>query len=383
MSDPAWLEVDLDKVANNIRKMKLLAGAGVKVLAMVKAQGYGCGAEMISRIALESGVDMLGVATVPEGLWLRQRGLECPILNFGRPDEGELESIVREGFLQTVFQSALLRQLDSVARKEGKKQRVHLNLDTGMGRLGLRPEGLDDYLDCLATCSNTLLDGVFTHFAVADTDKAFTQSQIELFRSLIERIKKRGFPVRLVHVANSAALLNRWCDPFEMVRPGISLYGLYGSSLISRETELEETVSFKTRVVHIKRIPAGATVSYGRRYMAERETTIATISAGYADGVPFNLAKKGAVLIRGRRFPMIGRVTMDMTMVDLGGASDIAIGEEVVIIGRSGEERISVADVAEQIGAIEHAVLCGLGPRVARVYLRKGQIVSERRYTLS
>jgi alanine racemase len=383
MSDPAWLEVDLDKVVGNIQKLKALAGAGVKVLAMVKAQGYGCGAEMISRVALESGVDMLGVATVSEGLSLRQRGLECPILNFGRPEESELESVVRMDFLQTVFQPSLIRQLDSIARKQGKKQKVHLNLDTGMGRLGLRPEGLDDYLDCLATCSNVLLDGVFTHFAVADTDRAFTQAQIELFKSLVEKIRKRGFPIRLVHVANSAALLNRWCDPFEMVRPGISLYGLYGSARISRETELEETVSFKTRVVHTKRIPAGATVSYGRRYTAEKETTIATVSAGYADGVPFNLAKKGDVLIRGRRFPMVGRVTMDMTMVDLGDASDIAIGEEVVIIGRSGQERISVGEVAEKIGAIEHAVLCGIGPRVARVYLRGGRIVSEQRYTLS
>ncbi len=377
----AWLEVDLDKTGNNIRKLKAAAGPGVKVLAMVKAQAYGCGAAMISRAALENGAEMLGVANIAEAVALRKSGLRCPILVFGRPDESELGAIIEEDLLQTVFDSMLARQLDRAAGAAGKKVRVHLKVDTGMGRLGLLPREMDDFLDGFASCANLILDGVYTHFPVADCDSRFTREQLEMLRSLLDRLRGRGYAVPHVHVANSAALLNRCGETFDLVRPGISIYGLYGSPLVSREINLEEVVSFKAKVVHVKKVPPGTSVSYGREFIALRDTTIATIAAGYADGVPFRLAKKGDVLIHGRRFPIVGRVTMDMTMADVGESNDIAVGDVAVFFGESGREHISVSEVAEKSGTIEHEVICGIGPRVPRVYLKEGHVACIQRYT--
>lgn len=382
-ANQAWLEVALDKVERNVRKLKAAAGPGVKVLAMVKAEGYGCGAEMVSRAALEGGAEVLGVASVAEALSLRGRGLACPILIFGRPAEPELEAIVEKDLLPTVFDLTLARQLDSEARKRRKKVSVHLNVDTGMGRVGLLPDEIDAFLEGFAACPNLVLGGVYTHFPVANSDREFTRKQVEVFRDVLQKIRDAGYPLPLVHVANSAALLNRCCDVFDMVRPGISIYGLYGSPLVSRELQLEEAVSFKSRVVQVKSVPVGASVSYGREFIAPRRTTIATIAAGYADGVPFRLAKGGHVLIRGRRFPIVGRVTMDMTMVDVGDGADIEVGEEAVIVGRSGQENIPVAEVAQKVGTIEHEVICGIGPRVPRVYIRNGQVVCVQRHTLA
>ncbi len=379
----AWLEIDLDKVAKNVRRLKAAAGPNVKVLAMVKAQGYGCGAERVSRAALESGAEVLGVANVAEALSLRRSGLSCPILVFGRPTEGEVEAVVGEELLQTVFDLDLARQLDFEARKRAKQVKVHLNVDTGMGRVGILPREIEGFLEGFAACRNLVLDGAYTHFPAADTDREFTQKQVELFREVLQTIRDNGYPIPVVHVANSAALLHRCCDLFDMVRPGISIYGLYGSPFVSRELALDEVVSFKTTVVHVKRVSPGTSVSYCREFIAPRETTIATIAAGYADGVPFQLAKQGSVLIRGRRFPIVGRVTMDMTMVDVGDCPDIKVGDEAVIIGQSGRERIPVAEVAQKAGTIEHDVICGIGPRVSRVYVREGKVVSVQKYTLA
>ncbi len=382
----AWLEVDLDKITSNVRKLKAAAGADVKILAMVKAQGYGCGAEMVSRAALESGAEVLGVATVPEALSLRKSGLRCPILIFGRSADVELEAVVEEELLQTVFDLSLCRRLDSVARKYGKKAKVHVKVDTGMGRVGLLPGEIDGFLEGFASCPSLILDGAYTHFPAADADREFTRQQVAIFREVLQKIRDSGYPIPLVHVANTAALLGGCCPAeaeFDMVRPGISIYGLYGSPMVSREVSLEEAVSFKATVVHVKRVPPGTSISYGREFIASRETTIATIAAGYGDGVPFRLAREGHMLLRGSRFPIAGRVTMDMTMLDVTPRRDIRVGDEAIIIGQSGQERITVAEVAQKAGTIEHEIICGIGPRVPRVYVRNGQVVSVQRYTFA
>ena len=381
---PAWLEVDLDKIANNLRKLKAAAGPGAKVLAMVKAQAYGCGAAMVSQVALENGAEMLGVANIGEAIALRSSGLRCPILVLGRPDESELGTIIEQGFLQTVFDLILARQLDRAAQNAGKKVKVHLKLDTGMGRLGLLPAEIDDFLDGFALCPNLDLDGVYTHFPVADSDTRFTRQQLQGFAALLDKVRKRGYIAQHVHVANTAALLNPdlWRGQiYGIVRPGISIYGLYGSPMVSRDINLEEVVSFKAKVVHMKKVASGTSVSYGREFIAPRDTTIVTLAAGYADGVPFRLAKKGNVLIRGQRFPIVGRVTMDMTMVDVGTSNDIGVGDTAVFFGKSGREHISVTEVAEKSGTIEHEVICGIGPRVPRVYLKDGNVACIHRYT--
>lgn len=377
----AWLEVDLDKIGYNVCKLKAAAGPGVKVLAMVKAQAYGCGAAMVSRAALDNGAEMLGVANIQEAVALRKSGLHCPILVLGRPDGNELETIIEEDLLQTVFDLMLARQLDRAAAIAGKKVRVHIKVDTGMGRLGLLPGEMDHFLDGFASCPNLGLDGLYTHFPAADRDARFTREQLEVFAALLGKIRKRGFAAQHVHVANSAALLNRCGEIYGIVRPGISIYGLYGSPLVSREINLREVISFRAKVVHVKKVVAGTSVSYGREFIAPRDTTIVTIAAGYADGVPFRLAKKGDVLIRGRRFPIVGRVTMDMTMADIGESNDIAVGDIAVFFGKSGREHISVTEVAEKSGTIEHEVICGIGPRVPRVYLKNGQLACIHRYT--
>jgi len=399
----AWLEVDLGKVTENVRKLKAAAGPDVKVLAMVKGDGYGCGAEMISRAALEGGAERLGVTTVAEALSLRRSGLSCPIHLFGRPAEAELRAVVEEELIPSVCDLTFAQQLDSAAREWCRKNgagetsrkdaetrrevKIHLNVDTGMGRIGILPSEIEVFLEGFASCPNLLLEGAFTHFPVADADPEFTREQVKVFGEVLRKIRDSGYPIPLVHVANSAALLNpafRGTEGlFDMVRPGISVYGLYGSPAVSREVSLEEVVSFKARVVHVKRVSPGASVSYGREFIAARETIIATIAAGYADGVPFRLAGEGNVLIRGRRFPLAGRVTMDMIMVDAGDSANIRVGDEAVIIGRSGQVRITVAEVARKAGTIEHDIICGIGPRVPRVYIRDDQVVSVQRYALA
>lgn len=338
---------------------------------------------MVSRAALESGAELVGVANVGEGSALRASGLNCPILIFGRPGEAELETVVEDRLHQTVFELGLARQLNAVARRSGKKVKVHLKVDTGMGRVGLLPGEVEEFLRGLAGFRGLELEGVYTHFPAADRDTQITGEQVEIFKEVLDKVRESGFSIALAHIVNTAALLNRCCDVFDMVRPGISIYGLYGSPMVSRELNLEEVVSFKTRVVHVKRIPRGGSVSYGREFVASRETTIATLSAGYADGVPFRLAREGDVLIHGRRFPIAGRVTMDMTMVDAGDCQEVRVGDEAVIIGKSGQERISVTEVAEKAGTIEHEVICGIGPRVPRVYLRGGEIACVQRYTFA
>lgn len=379
-----WVEIDLDALARNIEIVKKRVPAGTRILMVVKADAYGHGSVEVVRAAVRSGVDMFGVATLHEGIELRQAGFDAPILILSPPMEAETEAIVRYDLGCTVPSLAVARALSRAASSCGKAAAVHVEVDTGMGRSGV---GLDKALlftMTVAKLPNLELEGVFTHFPSSDDDPEFTVAQTERFLVFLGELAGKGVDAPLRHAANSGAVLGvpkALEGPLNMVRPGLMIYGLSPSAGVGDTADLEPVMSFKSRIAQIRELPAGHPVSYGRTFVTARDTRIAVVPAGYGHGLSFRLSNRGEVLIRGRRAPIVGRVTMDVTMVDVQGIRDAAVGDEVVLFGRQGGERILVDEVAAKVGTINYEVICGIGKRVARTYLRRGETVGVRTLT--
>ena len=369
---PVRAEIDLDAIEHNVRAMCRKA-APASVLAVVKANGYGHGAVAVSQAALSAGASSLGVACVDEGIQLRRAGVTAPILVMGFIPPWEAAVVVEHGLTPTATTKQTALALARFSRERGVKTPVHLKVDTGMARLGLTPPEVATFGAYLETMEPLALAGIYTHFASADQpDKSFTREQYAAFRASAESL-----PASVTrHVANSATLLDIPEMYLDMVRPGISIYGCYPSAHTSRSIELRPVLNLKSQVARIHTLPAGATVGYGRTWRTEKPARIALIPCGYADGIPRGLSNKGAVLVRGRRAPIVGRVCMDQVMVDVTGIPRVTLGDEVVLIGRQGDEHIPVEEVAQLAGTINYEILCALSARVPRVYLRGGRVVS-------
>ncbi|HEU5382486.1 MAG TPA: alanine racemase, partial [Ktedonobacteraceae bacterium] len=342
---PTWLEIDLSAIANNIRRIKALVGPTVRVLVALKADGYGHGALKIARTALHNGASMLGVATVSEAIPLREAGITAPILVFGYVPLWQMREAVRLDLTITVYSLDSAQALARAAEALGKTVRVHVKVDSGMGRLGVRSEQIDEILSLLHAIrllSGLELEGIFTHFARADTiDLSHAYLQLSRFRRVLHVIEAEGLRPPLVHAANSAATLNLPEARFDMVRPGISLYGLDPSPEVRLPEGFRPALSFKTQVAQVKLIPAGECISYGCTYITERPTEIAVLPVGYADGFRRAPVNWGSVLIHGQEAPLLGRVCMDQCMVDVSHIADVRVGDEVVLIGRQGEATLS------------------------------------------
>lgn len=365
--------VHLQNIRANIEGIRQAVGSQRKILIAVKANAYGHGAVEVSRMAQSIGIDWLGVATVPEAIELRAAGITLPILKFSPAFPEEMSAAVENDLTLTVCEAGNIITLNQIAGASSRIMNVHLKVDTGMGRIGVTPQEAPAFARTIETdCPNLHLEGVFTHLPVSDdSDFSYTQNQVDFFRSTVGQIETAiGRKVPLVHCANSGGVLAHPVSWFDMVRPGIMIYGFYPGKNTPRTIDLKPGLSFLTRVSFIKRISKGTTVGYGRTWTAQEDTFIATIPAGYADGFNRLFSNRGRVLINGRSYPIVGRVCMDQSMIDLGPETDVQVGDEAVLIGRSGGQEITADEWANQLDTITYEVTCQINQRVQRIFDR-------------
>lgn len=368
---PTWVEIDLEAVAGNVRRARELVGPEVDICAVLKADGYGHGAISIARTALNNGVRMLSVACLAEAVTLRRAAIDAPILVLGYTPAWQARDTLRHDITATVYDLDLARALSQASADLNRPARVHVKVDTGMGRLGLQPDQVLPFMQELVTIPGLAIEGLFTHFSVADSLQpehlAHTRSQLDQFQHLLARLTAAGLRPPLVHAANSAAMLAHPDSRFDMVRLGIALYGLAPSADVPLPAGFRPVLSWKTQVAQVKTLPPGATVSYGNAYRTARKTTVAVIPVGYADGFRRAPRHWSHVLVRGQPAAIIGRVTMDQTMLDVTGIPGVRQGDEVVLIGRQGAAEITVEDVAQRLETINYEVVAEILARVSRV----------------
>lgn len=363
---PTWAEVDLGNLAYNFNQIKKMVSQGVKIMACVKADAYGHGLVPVSERLAACGVDYFGVASIDEGINLREAGITTPILVLGLILKKDIKPLFRHKLAITVCDKELVFALDKEARALGKPVKVHVKVDTGMGRIGVFSGEAVEFIKAIRRLKSVNIEGIFTHFAFADSKKEFTLHQISLFKRIISGLEGAGIRIPLVHAANSMGVIDYAKSHFNMVRPGLVIYGLYPKKGL--KIKLKPALSLKTRVIYSKRVPAGYGISYGHIYVAKKNATILTLPIGYGDGYPRNLSNLASVLIKGRRFKISGRVCMDQMMVDCADAQ-VKTGEEVVLIGSQGKESITAEELAGFSRTIPYEIVCGLGSRIPRVYV--------------
>ena len=365
---PTYAEIDLDALLHNFCLARRQAGEG-RVLVVVKADAYGHGAERVAPVLEAAGADLFGVALVEEGEALRAAGVTRPVLVLGKTYPGQEEALRRHRLTPALFDLETAHRLDRQAREVGSVCSYHLKIDTGMARVGFRPEELPRVLEELSSLEGLSMEGVFSHLALADEpENPFTDEQIERFHQVLPRIRQAGFAPTYTHISNSAALFTRDVPECNLVRPGIVLYGGLPSDYFAQRLDLKPVMSVRTAVAQLKTVPAGTGVSYGHRFRADRETVLATIPVGYADGYRRHLSGRGDVLIRGRRASVAGTVCMDWTLIDVTDIPGVRVGDVVTLLGTDGGERVSAEEWAQKIGTIPYEVFCGIGKRVPRIY---------------
>mgnify|MGYP000589706548 CR=1 FL=1 len=370
MAYPVWAEVDLGALAHNLQEVRRLVGR-TQIMAVVKANAYGHGIVPVARAVVAERADWLGVARGAEALELRREGVTAPILVLGYTHPDECAALLSAGVCLTVYDRDLAQVLAGIAQREKKTLRVHLKVDTGMGRLGLDCDdsGVEAAL-AIARLPRVEVDGLFTHFACADEPElSTTLRQLERFRDFVRELAKAGLEVRCKHAANSAALIRLPEAHLDLVRPGIMLYGLYPAAETCREANLKPVMSLKARVTQVRRVGAGFPVSYGWTYKTRGPAVLATIAAGYGDGYSRLLSGCGEVLLGEKRVPVVGRVCMDQIVVEATQVDGVAPGDEAVLFGRQGGAFLPVEELAAKIGTINYEVVCAVSARVPRVYL--------------
>jgi len=371
-----WAEIDLDAIAFNIRAFKRHVGEKVKLIAVVKANAYGHGAIPVAESALAAGAEMVAVHRMLEGVELRKAGIQAPILILGyTPSDGaDLAAAWRLTPSLTTLEFA--QALSARATALGLNVPVHIKVDSGMSRYGLMPEEVIEFLQSIIGLPGISLEGLFTHFATADSaDQSHVRQQLSVFNEIRTTTRQAGFEFPLVHAANSAAMLNLPEAHFDAVRPGIAMYGLEPSNEWAPPFEIHPALTLKSLVSRVRLLPAGAGVSYGRTYLTSRPTLAALVPVGYGDGFHRILSNKGSVLIRGRRAPILGRVCMDQFVVDVSSIPEVQQDDEVVLIGQQGQAHIRAEEVALLAGTINYEVTTSLLPRVARLYYTSDQLV--------
>ncbi len=365
---PTWAEIDLDAVRYNLASVKGLISRDVNVMAVVKADAYGHGILPVSRALCEEGVDYLGVATVDEAISLREGGLTVPILVLGSVLKSEARAAMKEDITLTLADRHLLDIVREIAREMDTVQKVHVKVDTGMGRLGPWYTEAAELIRTAAAMPEIEIEGIYSHFSSAGRDKMITEWQIEAFDTVLNEAEKVCNDLKYRHISNSIGLVDWSRSHFDMVRSGIMLFGVYPKPEFRKCLELRPVMSLKTRIVFLKEVPAGRSVSYGRTYITQNPTRIATLPIGYADGYGRILSNRAHALVKGQEAMVVGMVTMDQTMLDVGHVFDVNIGEEVVLIGSQGGTHISVEKVAKEAGTIPYEVLSAITKRVPRVY---------------
>lgn len=370
-----WVEVDLDRFAANLRAVRALGGPRRDLLLVVKADAYGHGAVEIAEAAAAEGVAQLGVATLHEGIQLRQAGSRLPIIVLSPLLPGEIAEAVAHQLDPTVCDLAFARGLSDAAVAASRPQRIHVEVDTGMGRIGVREDDADDFIARVTALPGLRLASVFTHFPDADgEDLGFSRDQVRRFDELLERLARRGIRPPRVHAANSAGTVNLPESHYDWLRVGLLAYG-HLPPRSRAHAAVEPVMSFKSRLVQVRDLPAGVPVSYARSFVTSRPTRSGVVAVGYGHGYSWLLSNRGRMLVRGRRLPILGRVTMDLTMVDLTDVPEAAVGDEVVLFGEQGDAALPLEEVAAGSETLPYEIMCTIGKRVTRIYVSGGRPV--------
>ena len=376
---PLWAEVSLKAILSNLQGIQRQIGPKRKVLAVVKSNAYGLGAVPIAKALERAGVGWFGVTCANEGIELREAGIRKRILILTGFWPGEEKRLIKNALTAAVTRVedvADLERAARAARREGRF-RFHLKINTGMHRLGISPRELDSFASELAGSKHIQLEGTFTHLASAeDFESEQSEEQERIFRDCLERLRARGISPGIVHMANSAAICGRPSTWFDMVRPGAILYGYYQAFApaemqqeIRRKMKLEPCLSLRARIISLRDVPAGQGVGYGARFVTENPSRIAVINAGYADGIVRQRTNHGCAIVKGRRVPLVGTISMDLTMLDVTGVPDVTVGDVVTIYGQDSDAQIAVSEVAREINTVTSELLCALGKRVPRYYV--------------
>ena len=392
MKNRAWAEVSLDAIKNNIEAIRRYVNPSSKILGVVKADAYGHGALEVARTLLQNGADALAVALIDEAIQLRLCKIDCPILILGYTDPNEAETLLKYDITPTCFDIPFAKAMSDAAVKLKKTAKIHIKIDTGMGRIGylygndneINKKTISEILE-ISALSNIEIEGIFTHFSVADADDdSYTHMQFDRFLELCNTLKMHGLSIPLRHCCNSAALIRFPQMHLDMVRPGIILYGHKPSSFVNTDClSIIPAMTFKARISNIKAIDIGDSVSYGRRFKAERKSVIATISVGYADGFSRILSGCGQVVAGGNLCNIVGNICMDQCMFDATNVNTIAIGDEVILFGSGDNIELPVESLAEKMGTISYEILCMTGKRVPKIYTKNGAEQKIHNYLLS
>jgi alanine racemase len=376
---PVWAEVSLGAIARNLRTIRRHIGPKPQILAVVKSNAYGLGAVPVAKALQKAGAERFGVTCANEGIELRESGIRKPILVLTGFWPGEENRLIKNRLTPTVTRLEDVRSLDRAAKSARVKSRLrfHLKINTGMNRLGLLPSELGAFASALADSRHIELEGAFTHFASAEDFSARqTDEQEETFRKCLDGLRAMGVSPGIVHMANSGAICARPTTWADMVRPGAIIYGYYQSfdppqkgQEIRDRLPVEPSLSLRAKIITLRDLPAGQPVGYGARFVTERPSRIAVINAGYADGILRQRTNRGCALLRGRRVPLVGTISMDLTTLDVSGVPDAALGDVVTLYGRDGAAEIKVSDVAAEIGTVTSDLMCALGRRVPRYYV--------------
>ena len=366
---PTTAIIDKDALRHNYLEIKKHLARDVNILAVVKADAYGHGAKEVSKTLEGLGCKYLGVAILEEGIELRNAGIRSDIIILGGIYNGQADDVIKYNLTPVVYDMETAEVLNNAAKGKNQKIKIHVKIDTGMGRLGILPEEVSSFFNRLKGLKNIEVEGVITHLAEIDEDeRGYSGAQMNLFLKAINMIKEAGFDPMLKHIANSAAAINLPSLHFNLVRPGLMLYGVYPEKRLRQKIKLKPMMEIKSRIIQLKRIPAGSSVSYGRTFTAKRETIIGVVPVGYGDGYLRCLSNKGEMLVHGTRTKVVGVVCMDLTMLDVTDINNVSKGDEVTILGKNGDEEITAEELAEKCNTIPYEILCGISKRVPRVY---------------
>ncbi|WP_310605422.1 alanine racemase [Anaerosporobacter sp.] len=374
--------IDLDAIDNNINEVRRNIDKNTKIMAVIKADGYGHGAVALAT-ALKDKIDAFGIAIIEEGIELRNAGFKKPILILGFTPHQLYEELLKYDIMQTIFQYDMAKRLSDIAVSLGKQAKIHIKVDTGMTRIGFKD--IEESIQTIKEISklpNIVIDGMFTHFACADeVDKTSVRKQLNRFLAFADKLEKEGIHIPVKHVSNSASIIDLPEANLDMVRCGISTYGMYPSDEVNKtRLLLQPALTLVSNVVYVKKVEAGTGVSYNSTYITDKESVIATIPVGYGDGYPRQLSSKGRVLIHGKSAPIAGRVCMDQFMIDVTDIPDVKEGDKVTLIGQDGDEYISIEEVANLAGSFNYELVCDIGKRVPRVYYKEGMKVGTADY---
>lgn len=383
---PTWVEINLDNLGHNMQTIKKNVKKDSLITAVVKANAYGHGSVRSAKTFLNNGADRLAVATLSEAIELRKSGINnVPILILGYTPGTQFSSLIEWDIIQTIYSLESAKLISQQALNMGKEAKIHIKVDTGMGRIGFlaNGKGIEEIVE-MSKLPNLNIEGIYTHFSTSDIkDKTYTEIQYFSFLKLIEDLEKENINIDIKHVSNSGAIIDLPDYSLDMVRAGIMMYGLYPSDEVNKEKIfLKPAMTLKTTISHIKTVAKDTSISYCRDFITSKESKIATVPIGYADGIPRLLALKGEVFVKDNRAPIIGRICMDQIMIDVSDINDIIVGDEVVIFGYGEKGYPHIDDIAKEVNTINYEIACMIGRRVPRVYIENGEIIEIEDYLL-